>query len=99
MIRHLKKFTKEDYAKILSEEYAFLQKNKDAANNDLIEYLINCADLLGRPPKRHEVVGFMLIKNRFGPWPRVLEKAGLKEKSQRQLSKETKGSIKQIVKK
>ena len=81
MIRTHNAVTQEEHSKILTEERNFSIKNKDATNNDLIEYLIICAESLGRPPKRQEVVGFMLIKSRFGPWPRVLEKAGLKKSS------------------
>ena len=84
MIRTYNAVTEKDHIKILAEERDFSIKNKDATDNDLIEYLKLCAELLKRPPKRREVVGFMLIKSRFGPWPRVLEKAGLKEKSQKQ---------------
>ena len=87
MIRTFNAVTKDDHAKILAEEYDFSMKNKDVTDCELIEYLKICAELLKRPPKRQEVVGFMLIKRRLGPWPRALEKAGLKEKSQKQALK------------
>jgi len=80
LIRTYAAVTQEDHAKLLAEERDFSIKNKDATNNDLIEYLLICAEALGRPPKKKEVVGFMLIKSRFGPWHRVLERVGLKEK-------------------
>ena len=90
MIRTFNAVTKEDHEKILTEERDFSIKNKDVTDNDLIEYLKICAESLKRPPKRQEVVGFMLIKSRLGPWPRVLEKAGIKEKSQKQALKANK---------
>lgn len=63
----------------ISEENEFILKNSDTDDAELLEYVRHCAKQLGRVPKRHEVVGFVLLKQRFGAWNRVLEKSGLRE--------------------
>lgn len=46
------------------------------------------AQELGRLPEKADITGYQLIKSRFGPWPRVLEKAGLKPPTQRKTMRE-----------
>ena len=64
--------------KILEDKFA--EEHKNSTDKELLDVVRKKAEELGRLPKKHEVVGFVCIKARFGPWPRVLEKAGLKEK-------------------
>ena len=59
-------------------EDKFTEEHKNDSNEKLLETVRKKAEELGRLPKKHEVIGFVCIKMRFGPWPRVLEKAGLK---------------------
>ena len=49
------------------------------SDQELLEKLQVMAEELGRLPKRNEVPFAYELKGRFGPWPRVLEAAGLKE--------------------
>ena len=59
-------------------EDKFTEEHKKDSNEELLDIVRKKAEELGRAPKKHEVIGFVCIKMRFGPWPRVLEKAGLK---------------------
>lgn len=59
-------------------ENKFAEEHKKCSDAELLNIVKEKAEELGRVPKKHEVLGFVLIKSRFGPWPRVLEKAGLK---------------------
>ncbi len=61
-------------------EAEFMRRHKGDSDQKLIEYLRACADELGHIPKKREVVGFTYLKWRLGPWPRVLERAGLKNR-------------------
>jgi hypothetical protein len=64
---------------LLNREAEFARQHKDDSDEALLQYIRDCAEKLGHIPKKHEVIGFTYLKSRFGPWPRVLEKAGLKE--------------------
>jgi len=79
LIRQHKPSTKEENMICMREENEFTKKNSNASDTELLEYVQYCAKQLGRTPKRHEVVGYVLLKQRFGAWNRVLEKAGLRE--------------------
>ena len=57
----------------LSKEY------RRESDQELLEKLQVLAEELGHLPKRNEVPFAYELKGRFGPWPRVLEAAGLKE--------------------
>lgn len=71
----------------LKREAAFAFQHKNDTDDDLLKYVYDCSLLLGRPPKKDEVIGSTYLKSRLGPWPRILEKAGLKDISPRRLSK------------
>jgi hypothetical protein len=60
-------------------EEKFARQHRNDTDEELITYLNDIALKLGHIPKKHEVFGFTYLKSRFGPWPRVLEKAGLKK--------------------
>ncbi len=72
------------------QETEFAQKHRTDTDEELIRYLKECADEIGRCPKKDDVVGYAYLKQRLGPWPRILERAGLKEKSQKRIDKEKK---------
>ena len=63
----------------LKNEELFTKQHSKDTDEELIGYLKELSIKLGHVPKKHEVYGFTYLKSRFGPWPRVLEKAGLKE--------------------
>ena len=65
-------------------EAEFAKKHRHDTDEELIRYLRGVAKKLGHIPKKHEVLGYALIKSRLGPWPRVLEMAGLKEKRKKE---------------
>ncbi len=66
-------------AEILSREAEFAQKHRSDTDEELLLYLKSYVDELGYIPKKTLIPGFSYIKCRMGPWPRVLEKAGLKK--------------------
>jgi len=51
------------------------------SDRELVEFVRGAAQTLGHPPKKTEIPAYWAIKQRLGPWPRVLVKAGLKEPS------------------
>lgn len=61
-------------------------KEKEA---EAIRFLRDKAAELGRLPKKQDFSEGLVsvIKTRLGPWPRALEKAGLKEPSQTYLNR------------
>ena len=60
-------------------ESKFAKEHEKDSDEELLNIVRNKANELGRPPKKTETIGFVCLKMRFGPWPRVLEKAGLKK--------------------
>ncbi len=84
-------------------EAHFAQLHAGDSDEALLAYVREVAAQLGRTPNKAEVVGFTCIKGRLGPWPRVLEKAGLKEvstnrKTMRQKRREAKIKRKRLKK-
>nr|MCR4962707.1 hypothetical protein [Bacillota bacterium] len=73
-------FTDEEFSK---QEADFAREHREDSDEQLLQYVRQRAEELGRNPKKHEVVGFVYIKNRIGPWPVVLEQAGLKSVSRK----------------
>lgn len=61
------------------KERSFAECHRGASDESLLDYVRSEAERLGRVPKKAEVAGYAYLKSRFGPWPRVLERAGLKE--------------------
>lgn len=60
-------------------EDEFAKEHINDSDEELLDIVRNKAKELGRLPKKSETIGFVLLKIRFGPWPRVLEKAGVKK--------------------
>jgi predicted metal-dependent hydrolase len=65
---------------LMNLEAEFAKKHKRDTDEELIRYIKDTAEKLGHIPNKREVRGYALIKSRLGPWPRVLEMAGLKKK-------------------
>ncbi len=59
-----------------------------SSDEALLDYLWRCGAVLGHSPATWEVLGYVYLKKRFGPWPRILEMAGVKEKSLKRVTKE-----------
>ena len=72
----------------LELEQKFAKEHSKASDEELLAYLRRQAQELGRLPEKADITGYQLIKSRFGPWPRVLEKAGLKPPTQRKTMRE-----------
>ncbi len=70
-------------------EDKFAEEHKKSTDEELFEAVRKRAEELGHIPTKEEFVGFVCLKARFGPWPRVLEKAGLKEPKEK--SRKTRG--------
>lgn len=85
--RQFKTFHKEKlspkHREIREREYFFAITHKEDSDENLLQYLRNIANELGRLPTKKDVEGYVYLKSRFGPWPRILEQAGLKEPSPR----------------
>ena len=79
-----------DVQTLQRQEAEFARLHKSDTDEELIAYLVKCSKELGRCPKKEDVIGHTYLKQRFGPWPRILERAGLKEKSQKRTQKEQK---------
>lgn len=72
-----------------SDERRIIKYLDKMTDEDVFLYLRKKAVQLGRPPKRSDFVELDgKLKMRFGPWPRLLEAAGLKPVSERRLEKE-----------
>ena len=79
-----------DLQMLQRQEAEFEKAHKSDTDEELIAYLVKCSKELGRCPKKEDIVGHTYLKARLGPWPRILERAGLKEKSQKRIQKEQK---------
>lgn len=71
-------YTMEEYEQIIA---AYRELNDE----ELLDVIRKKAKELGRPPKKVEVPASHYFKQKFGPWPRVLEAAGVKVVSKRYL--------------
>lgn len=60
------------------EERARCQQYEDMTDEEVLDLLRKYAAQLDHPPAKYEVPDADYFRKRFGPWPRVLEKAGLK---------------------
>lgn len=84
--------TREEDQEILERfalESAFAALHKDDSDEMLLDYLRDCAAALNHLPTKKEVIGCRYLKERFGPWNRVLEKAGLKQLTENRKAKMT----------
>lgn len=81
--------------KYTQEEYeAIIAAYDNMSNDELLQVIRRKTAELGRLPKKSDIPAAWCFKHRFGPWPRVLEAAGVKEVTesyrQRQENKVTK---------
>ena len=56
-------------------------QTKKYTDEELLQIIRDKTEELGRLPIKRDVPDHSLIKARFGPWPRALEAAGVKEVS------------------
>lgn len=88
-MKHNNFLTKEDreVLKRFAKETAFAAAHADDSDEELLAYLRDCAAALGHIPTKNEVIGCRYLKQRLGPWNRVLETAGLREVTPKRLAK------------
>lgn len=60
-----------------AQEQEFFHNRGNDSDEQLLDYLLFCAQLLGHTPWPREIVGGSLIKQRFGSWEMALAKAKL----------------------
>lgn len=56
-------------------------------DEEIFDFVRNTAEELGRTPTKADFVATWYLKERFGPWPRFLEKAGVKVVTERRKQK------------
>ena len=71
-------------------ETEFARTHKSDTDDELIAYFVKCSKEFGRCPKKEDIIGHTYLKQRLGPWPRILERAGLKEKAKSEHKKSRK---------
>jgi len=69
---------KKDFPWLNSEEYVRWNQYERMEDEAVLAILRRQAESLGHLPAKYEIPDAAYFKQRFGPWPRVLEKAGLK---------------------
>ncbi len=74
-------------AEFQDRETAFGRQHRDDTDRQLLQYIRDRAAKLGHIPKKSEVPGYTYLKGRLGPWPRILEKAGLKKPRKKKTEK------------
>jgi len=75
----------------LKREADFARIHQNDSDEQLLQLVYNRAIELGRNPNKHDVEGFVYLKSRLGPWPVILERAGLKDVGRRRSSIEKNG--------
>lgn len=86
----------EDFKLYLTdEEKILLSKYQQMSDEDLLEVIRQKAEELGHRPLKSEMELTWYLKERFGPWPRMLERAGLKSASKSHQRRKTASRRKQ----
>lgn len=69
------------------EEKKMIEIYERMTNEEIFQFVRNTAEELGRVPTKSDLLCPWYLKERFGPWPRFMEKAGVKEVSERRKKK------------
>ena len=72
------------------EETYVIARYKLMSDEELYDILRAKNDELGHLPAKKDIPGAEYFKQRFGPWPRILEAAGLKPVSEQHLRRKEK---------
>jgi hypothetical protein len=70
------------------QERARCEKYEEMSDEEVLHLLRVHAARLDHLPAKHEIPDADYYRKRFGPWPRVLEKAGLKPPSPSKLRRQ-----------
>lgn len=68
---------KDEKSELLAKENSWVEAHINDTDEELLDYVRQCAKQLGHTPYRSEVVGSNYIKERFGGWYEVLSLAKL----------------------
>ena len=85
--------TDEDLAHLTSREKELCKQFKKMNDEQLLKLIAWQVKQLGHLPAKYEAECVRYLKNRFGPWPRMLEKAGVKPVSQTKLRRQERNRI------
>ena len=69
------------------EEKKMIEIYERMTDEEIFQFVRNTAEELGRIPTKNDLLCPWYLKERFGPWPRFMEKAGVKEISERRKKK------------
>lgn len=69
------------------EEKKMIEIYERMTDEEIFQFVRNTADELGRIPTKNDLLCPWYLKERFGPWPRFMEKAGVKQVSERRKKK------------
>ena len=69
------------------EEKKMIEIYERMTDEEIFQFVQNTAEELGRVPTKNDLLCPWYLKERFGPWPRFMEKAGVKEVSERRKKK------------
>jgi len=69
------------------EEKKMIEIYERMTDEEIFQFVRNTAEELGHMPTKADLMCPWYLKERFGPWPRFLEKAGVKEVSERRKKK------------
>ena len=67
----------------------FVKMYEKMSEDELLEVIRSKTAELGRLPQKSEIPAAYYFKHKYGPWPRVLEAAGVKEVSPSYLRRKT----------
>lgn len=69
----------QEYVQYLSAaERELLLAYNQMSDEEIYQMIRDVTAELGHPPTKADIEGAGFLKNRFGPWPRLLEVAGVK---------------------
>jgi hypothetical protein len=69
------------------EEKKMIEIYERMTDEEIFQFVQNTAEELGRIPTKADLMCPWYLKERFGPWPRFMEKAGVKAVSERRKKK------------
>ena len=81
---------------LTEDEKLILSRYQQMTDEQLLELVRQKAEELDRLPVKADLELAWYFKSRFGPWPRILEAAGLKPVSERHLQRQEKNRQKHL---
>ena len=69
------------------EEKKMIEIYERMTDEEIFQFVQSTAEELGHVPTKSDLMCPWYLKERFGPWPRFMEKAGVKQVSERRKKK------------